>query len=275
MDSEFNQEKLPDESEIEESSSQALESAQEGLDTAEETVEATFDDFSTAAGEGIESVEETFEDTSAAVGEVVDTTVEDVSEAWQPEPVEFSTVNPELVVENPETEVPPPSPAWQPEPAETPEVPEPPKATPPPAPPVRPSVDELSPDDERTWALLAHLSVLLNLVTGILGPVAAIVIYFAFKDRSRYVRYHAMQAFLFQLLWWVGGGILTTILWMSVGLLAVVIVGLCLIPFALVASLLPLGALVYGVIGGVQVSQGQDFRYWLVGDWVRSELTGD
>jgi len=105
--------------------------------------------------------------------------------------------------------------------------------------------------------------------------VAAIVIYFAFKDRSRYVRYHAMQSFLFQLLWWVGGGILTTILWVTVGVLAVVIVGLCLIPFALVASLLPLGALIYGVIGGIQVSQGQDFRYWLVGDWVRGELTGD
>jgi len=48
-----------------------------------------------------------------------------------------------------------------------------------------------------------------------------------------------------------------------------------LIPFDLVASTLHLGALIYGVIGGIQVSQGQDFRYWLVGDWVRGELTGD
>jgi hypothetical protein len=24
----------------------------------------------------------------------------------------------------------------------------------------------------------------------------------------------------------------------------------------------------------VQCSQGQDFRYWLVGDWVRGTLTG-
>jgi acyl CoA:acetate/3-ketoacid CoA transferase beta subunit len=39
-------------------------------------------------------------------------------------------------------------------------------------------------------------------------------------------------------------------------------------------ALLPIGALLYGVIGAVQVSQGQDFKYWLVGDWVRGTLTG-
>ena len=32
-------------------------------------------------------------------------------------------------------------------------------------------------------------------------------------------------------------------------------------------------ALVYGVVGAIQCSQGQDFRYWLVGDWVRGTIT--
>lgn len=268
---EFDQENLPEESGIEELASEALEStteaAQEGLDAAEEIVEDTFADASTAASEVVESGEETF-DAAAEVGEVIDATAQDVSEAWQPEPVEFSSLPSEPVIEAPQPDVSAGTArAWEPEPVRSSQSQVP--------PPVAPRDQALSRDDERTWALLAHLSVLLNLVTGFLGPVAAIVIYFAFKDRSRYVRYHAMQAFLFQLLWWVGGGILTTILWVSVGVLAVVIVGLCLIPFALVASLLPLGALIYGVIGGVQVSQGQDFRYWLVGDWVRGELTGD
>lgn len=31
--------------------------------------------------------------------------------------------------------------------------------------------------DEKTWSVLAHLSMLLNLVTGFLGPVAAFVVY--------------------------------------------------------------------------------------------------
>ncbi|MGQ9834083.1 MAG: hypothetical protein ACUVRJ_09870 [Candidatus Villigracilaceae bacterium] len=34
----------------------------------------------------------------------------------------------------------------------------------------------LSPSDERTWAMLSHLSVLANLVTGFLGPVIALII---------------------------------------------------------------------------------------------------
>lgn len=174
-----------------------------------------------------------------------------------------------------EEEVPPPSPAWTPEPPLAPEPP--PAALPPqtPPPPERPTAEAMSTDDERTWAMLAHLSVLLNLVTGFLGPVAAIVIYFVFKDRSRFVRYHAMQAFLFQLIAWVGGGLLAGVLWAISIPLVVVIVGICLIPLALAASLLPVAALVYGVIGGIQVSQGQDFRYWLVGDWVSDELIGD
>lgn len=133
----------------------------------------------------------------------------------------------------------------------------------------------LSPGDERTWAMLAHLSVLANLVTGVLGPVAALVIYLVYKERSQYVAYHAMQSFVFQLIWWVGGGALAGIAWTVSGTLVVVVgLGCLLMPFALIISLMPLIALIYGVIGAVQCSQGRDFRYWLVGDWVRGTLTG-
>jgi uncharacterized protein len=52
------------------------------------------------------------------------------------------------------------------------------------------------------------------------------------------------------------------------------LIGICLIPFAILISAIPLVALVYGVIGAIQTNQGQDFRYWLIGDWVRSTYTG-
>jgi len=130
----------------------------------------------------------------------------------------------------------------------------------------------LSPSDERTWAMLAHLSVLANLVTGFLGPVAALIIYLVYKDRSRYVAYHSMQAFVFQLLWWVGGGVLTGITWAITGVLSAVLIGILCIPVALLISAMPLVALIYGIIGGVQTSKGEDFKYWLVGDWVRGTL---
>jgi uncharacterized membrane protein len=120
--------------------------------------------------------------------------------------------------------------------------------------------------------MLAHLSVLANLFTGFLGPVVALVIYLVYKDRSRYVAYHAMQAFVFQLLWWVGGGVLTGITWTITGVLSAVFVGILCIPLALLVSAMPLVAIIYGIIGGVQTSKGEDFKYWLVGDWVRGTL---
>jgi uncharacterized protein len=139
--------------------------------------------------------------------------------------------------------------------------------------PVSPS--PLSQSEENTWAMIAHLSVLANLVTGFLGPVAALVIYLVYKERSRYVAYHSLQAFIFQMIWWVGGGALVGIAWAVTGVLSAVLIGLLCIPFACIVSILPLGALIFGVIGGVQTSQGQDFKYWLVGDWVRGTLTGN
>lgn len=132
----------------------------------------------------------------------------------------------------------------------------------------------LSQSDERTWAMLSHLSVLGNLVTGFLGPVAALVIYLVFKERSRYVAYHSMQSFVFQLVWWVGGGALAGVAWAVSGVLSAVLIGLLCMPFACIISLLPLASLIYGIVGGVQTSQGQDFKYWIIGDWVRSTLEG-
>ena len=135
-------------------------------------------------------------------------------------------------------------------------------------------VPALSPQDERTWAMLAHLSILLNLISGFLGVVAALVIYLVYKDRSRYVAYQAMQAFLFQLVAWVGGGLIAGLAWTFVGILSAVVIGVCLIPFAVLISLIPLGAIIYGIIAGVKCNEGEDFRYWLVGDWTESIVHG-
>jgi uncharacterized protein len=148
-------------------------------------------------------------------------------------------------------------------------APPPPPAVPPSAPP-----GPLSPSDERTWAMLAHISVLLNLVTGFLGVVAALVIYLVYKDRSRYVAYQSMQAFVFQLIWWGGAGVIIGAMWAITGILSAAVIGIFCIPFALLGTLLigvmPLVALIYGVYAGIETNQGKDFRYWLIGDWLRN-----
>jgi uncharacterized protein len=132
----------------------------------------------------------------------------------------------------------------------------------------------LSQSDERTWAMIAHLSVLVNLVSGFLGLVAALAIYLIYKERSRYVAYQSLQAFIFQLIWFVGAGALAGIAWAVSGVLSAILIGLLCMPIACLISLIPLGSVVYGIVGGVQASQGQDFKYWLIGDWVRGTLNG-
>jgi uncharacterized Tic20 family protein len=148
---------------------------------------------------------------------------------------------------------------------------------PPPPPPGTYAMGAMAQDsDDRTWSMIAHLSVLLNLVTGILGPIVALIIYLVYKDRSRYIAYQSMQSFVFQLVCWVGAGLVIAGLWIVNLLLIVVVVGLVCIPFTLILTIilaaLPIVSLVYGVIGAVETSQGKDFRYLWVGDWVRGIL---
>lgn len=135
-----------------------------------------------------------------------------------------------------------------------------------------PLPEPLSSSDEKTWAMVSHLSILANLVSGFLGLVIALIIYLMYKDRSRYVAYHSLQALIFQVIWWVGGGMLAGITWAVGGILSAVLIGLLLLPLACLLSLVPMAALIYGIIGAVQTSQGQDFKYWLIGDWVRGTL---
>jgi uncharacterized Tic20 family protein len=154
-------------------------------------------------------------------------------------------------------------------------VPESPALSPVPTPPLStPTIQSLAPGDERTWGMLSHLSVILNLVTGFGGPIAAFIIYLVYKERSRFVAYHALQSLVFQLNCGVGGGAIAGIAWAISGVLTTVVIGLFLMPVACALSLLPLGGFIYSIIGAVKVNQGEDFKYWLVGDWMRGTLTG-
>ena len=164
-------------------------------------------------------------------------------------------------------------------PAEVPAAPVAPPAPPAATPPAPAQPAPLSPSEERNWAMIAHMSVLINLVTGLLGALAALIIYLVYKDRSRYVAYHAWQSFLVQLICWGGVGLILTAIWVVTGMLSLALIGLLCIPFACVLTpvvlCLPFVNVIAGVWGGIQTSQGHDFKYWLVGDWVRGMLTGE
>src|SRR5918993_5475368 len=84
------------------------------------------------------------------------------------------------------------------------------------------STTTMNPKDENSWSVLAHLSVFLNLLTGFLGLVAALVIWLMYKDRSPRVSFHALQSLWYQVAWMV----ILTVGWVVAGLLPGVVVGL-------------------------------------------------
>jgi uncharacterized Tic20 family protein len=132
----------------------------------------------------------------------------------------------------------------------------------------------LTPSDERTLSMIAHLSNLLNPVTGFLGMLVPLGIYLLYKDRSRYVAYQSLQSFVFQLIWWFGAGSVAVMLWVVSSFLAVLLIGCLIMPLAALVSVLPIASLLYSIYAGVECSQGRDFRYWLIGDWIRGTFTG-
>jgi len=111
-------------------------------------------------------------------------------------------------------------------------------------------------------------------VTGFLGLVPAAVIYFAYKDRSRYVAYQSLQAIVFQLVFFFGAALLAGIVALISAPLVLVCVGLFGILLAILLALVPIGALVYGIVAAVDTYHGRDFQYWLIGQWLRKTYEG-
>ena len=132
----------------------------------------------------------------------------------------------------------------------------------------------LSKSEENTLAMFAHLSILLNLATVFLGILPPLIIYFAYKDRSRYVAYQSLQAIIFQLVYFFGAAILAVIVAVVSAPFVLVCIGLFGLLIALLLALIPIGALIYGIVAAVETYHGRDFQYWLVGQWVRETYEG-
>ena len=121
----------------------------------------------------------------------------------------------------------------------------------------------MSAEDERTWSVLSHLSMFLNLVTGFLGPVAALIIWFVYKDRSQKVAFHALQSMWYQIGWLV----ILAVGWTVTTLLLVVLVGFVLIPVMVIVSVVPF---VHAGYAAYRVSKGEEYRYPFAADVVES-----
>ncbi|HSL01011.1 MAG TPA: DUF4870 domain-containing protein [Rubrobacteraceae bacterium] len=115
----------------------------------------------------------------------------------------------------------------------------------------------MSAQDEKTWSIIAHLSVLAALVG--LMPLGALIVWLIYKDRSPRVGFHALQALWYQIAWLV---ILVVYFVVSL-VLSLVIIGIFMFFLLPLIALVPL---IHGCYAAYQVSQGVDYRYPYIAD---------
>lgn len=139
--------------------------------------------------------------------------------------------------------------------------------TPPAAP--APQADGSLKEDEKNWGMLAHILVFIGVVGvpfgNLVGPLIA---YFVKKDESKYVRFHAIQSFAFQL----GMTAIGIVLAVPFAILFFITGGLIIFIAAPIFVLLSLAVLVYVVLTGIKASKGEDARYYYVGDWAYKKV---
>ena len=113
--------------------------------------------------------------------------------------------------------------------------------------------------EEKTMSVLAHLSIFLNLVTGFLGPVAALIIWLVYRDRSSNVGFQALQSMWYQVAWLV----ILVAGWTVTTLLMLVLIGFLLVPVMALITLVPF---VHSAYAAYRVSKDGGYRYPLIAD---------
>jgi hypothetical protein len=126
-----------------------------------------------------------------------------------------------------------------------------------------PQGDSLS-ADEKLWGMLAHLLTLLGYVVVVGEYIAPLVIYLVYKDRSRFVAFHALQALFFQLL-----ALAVTIALM---LFSIVTLGCGILLAVPLGIALAIAVLVYTIIAAIQANNGIWYELPIVGRWARNTL---
>ena len=140
-----------------------------------------------------------------------------------------------------------------------PSQPPPPPAGPPPPPAGPPpggprGQPPLSADQERLWAMLAHL---LSFVAAYiaLGFIAPLIVMLVFGPRSAYVRAHAVESLNFNLSWLIYAIVGVITIPIGIGLLILLALGIAYVVLVIIASM--------------RANGGQFFRYPLTIRFVR------
>jgi uncharacterized protein len=117
----------------------------------------------------------------------------------------------------------------------------------------------MSAQDEQTWSVIAHLSVLAGLIG--LMPFGALIVWLIYKDKSPRIGFHAAQALWYQIAWLV----ILVVGWTITFILMFVLIGFLLAPVMFIATLVPF---IHGCYAAYKVNQGIDYRYPFIAEQV-------
>jgi uncharacterized Tic20 family protein len=115
-----------------------------------------------------------------------------------------------------------------------------------PPPPPPPGQQSMPPEQERLWAMLAHL---LSFVAAylFLGFVAPLIVLLVFGPRSAYVRAHAVESLNFNLTWLLYGIVGVILAFLLIGIPILIALGIAYLVLVVIAS--------------VRANNGEFFRY--------------
>ncbi len=123
-----------------------------------------------------------------------------------------------------------------------------------PPPPPPPGQQPMPADQERLWAMLAHL---LSFVAAylFLGFVAPLIVLLVFGPRSAYVRTHAVESLNFNLTWLLYGIVGVILAFLLIGIPILIALGIAYLILVVIAS--------------VRANNGEFFRYPLTIRFIR------
>jgi len=124
-------------------------------------------------------------------------------------------------------------------------------------------------DDEKLWGMLAHVLALTMYVAPLVGNLAGpAVAYFARKDQSKFVRFHAIQSFVLQL------ALLAVAIGLSIPTILLLFVtrGFLIYDLWRFFALAGVAVAVYVVLMGLKAKNGEFCKYPIVGDWAYKKV---
>jgi uncharacterized protein len=117
----------------------------------------------------------------------------------------------------------------------------------PPTPPYSPTPAPLNDSESRTWAMVAHLSSLSALVTGIGFILGPLIVWQIQKERSAFVDFHGKEAVNFNITILIAVAVCYFLFLVLIGFFLLWIVGAVW--------------LVFTVVAGIKANNGEYYRY--------------